>query len=284
MASLIKKGSAGSAAEAISELNSVWDDFTAETLSENLMNLLTYYSFRLQETEVPVLGLSLPVAGLNPAGLLTQAITWWMPYLNVRKEYFDLEELLGDACPKFADIKWSTVKTRLLIGASEIVHGMETVFDSAMNKGTQAEGIQGLAPAIAAEPERRCGIRDAARLRPSRVHRWRLLLGRSLLAKSSRARIPFECPEGGDPDEVWIVRINPQQWPECPDTRADILDRENELVGNLSLNKELDFIRMVNDMISRYGGHASRRVQAGDRAHHQDEGGDCKRPSIFVEV
>ena len=61
-------------------------------------------------------------------------------------------------------------------------------------------------------------------------------------------------PKEETPDELWIVRINPQQWPEYPDTRADIIDRENELVGNLSLNKELDFIRSVNDMISRCGG------------------------------
>ena len=53
---------------------------------------------------------------------------------------------------------------------------------------------------------------------------------------------------------MWIVRINPQQWPEYPTSRADILDRENELVGNLSLNKELDFVGTVNEMISRCGG------------------------------
>jgi hypothetical protein len=32
------------------------------------------------------------------------------------------------------------------------------------------------------------------------------------------------------------------------------LDRENELMGNLSLNKELDFILTVNDWIAEYGG------------------------------
>jgi NTE family protein len=54
------------------------------------------------------------------------------------------------------------------------------------------------------------------------------------------------------PDEVWILRINPQQWPELPVTTADIEDRQNELMGNLSLNKELDFILTVNDWCDKY--------------------------------
>ena len=249
-----KDGSPGSPAEAIRNLNSVWDDFTAGTLSENLMNLLTFYSFRLQETELPVLGLNVPVGSIGPAGLLTQALTWWLPYLDVRKEYFDLEALLCEACPKFDDIEWSTVKTRLLISASEVVHGLETVFDSAVNKGTKAPGIKG----------------------------WRQRLPLSLRGVAASGTLPHfsqaACIEGGyywdglysqnppvreffsgvpkeeTPDELWIVRINPQQWPEYPTSRADILDRENELVGNLSLNKELDFVGTINEMISRCGG------------------------------
>ena len=32
----------------------------------------------------------------------------------------------------------------------------------------------------------------------------------------------------------------------APKSNADIQDRQNELMGNLSLNKELDFIMTVN--------------------------------------
>ena len=56
------------------------------------------------------------------------------------------------------------------------------------------------------------------------------------------------------PDELWIIRINPQQWPEPPTTNADIIDRQNELMGNLSLNKDLDFILAVNHWRESYGG------------------------------
>lgn len=53
------------------------------------------------------------------------------------------------------------------------------------------------------------------------------------------------------PDEIWIVRINPQQSAKQVQSHAEILDRENELMGNLSLNKELDFIVKVNELLTR---------------------------------
>jgi NTE family protein len=56
------------------------------------------------------------------------------------------------------------------------------------------------------------------------------------------------------PDELWIVRINPQRWPEQPKSNAETMDRENELMGNLSLHKELDFIMAVNKWRKSHGG------------------------------
>ena len=56
------------------------------------------------------------------------------------------------------------------------------------------------------------------------------------------------------PDELWIIRINPQQWPEVPSSNKDIQDRQNELMGNLSLNKDLDFIMAVNAWAEDYKG------------------------------
>jgi NTE family protein len=55
------------------------------------------------------------------------------------------------------------------------------------------------------------------------------------------------------PDELWIIRINPQQWPEVPKSNSDVQDRENELMGNLSLNKDLDFLLMMNAWNQKYG-------------------------------
>jgi NTE family protein len=56
-----------------------------------------------------------------------------------------------------------------------------------------------------------------------------------------------------DPDEIWIVQINPEEISEEPKTTAEIWDRRNELAGNLSLNQELAFVRRTNDLVRNHG-------------------------------
>jgi NTE family protein len=60
----------------------------------------------------------------------------------------------------------------------------------------------------------------------------------------------LDGPERDDkPDEIWVIRINPQNRDEEPVSLAMIEDRRNELAGNLSLNQELRFIQKVNEWI-----------------------------------
>jgi NTE family protein len=49
------------------------------------------------------------------------------------------------------------------------------------------------------------------------------------------------------PDKLWIVQINPQREYEIPTDLEAIADRRNELGGNLSVNQELGFIRLLNE-------------------------------------
>ena len=57
------------------------------------------------------------------------------------------------------------------------------------------------------------------------------------------------------PDEIWIVRINPQEFHPASlnISLEDIDDRINDLAGNLSLNQELDSIMTINQWIRKYG-------------------------------
>jgi NTE family protein len=55
----------------------------------------------------------------------------------------------------------------------------------------------------------------------------------------------FENPEDR-PDEIWVVQINPQERADEPRTMQEIIDRRNELAGNLSLGQELYFVDSVN--------------------------------------
>jgi NTE family protein len=181
--------------------------------------------------------------------------------LGVRKRYFDLIKLLGDSCPalKHNSIEWNGVNTRLLIGASEVINGFESVFDSDVNKGTKPRkvsywrqrlplSIDGVA-ASGTLPI----FREAQHIEGDGYY-WDGLYSQNPPVREFFTRTHEEPGFGADeiPDEVWIVRINPQQWPYVPDTNADIQDRENELMGNLSLHKELDFILKVNEWSKDY--------------------------------
>ena len=52
-----------------------------------------------------------------------------------------------------------------------------------------------------------------------------------------------------DPDELWVIQINPQQRATEPTTLLEIADRRNELAGNLSLYQELAFIEKIDRLL-----------------------------------
>jgi len=258
-----KNGKPGSPQEAIETLNDFWWDFLAKTCAENVLNFLTYRTFCAEQLEIPVLGLSSGqlFGKLNPYGAIFKWADDCLPMLGVRKRYFDLIKLLADSCPalKHNRIEWKDVNTRLLIGASEVINGFESVFDSDVNKGTKPRkvsywrqrlplSIDGVA-ASGTLPI----FREAQHIEGDGYY-WDGLYSQNPPVREFFARTHAEPGFGADeiPDEVWIVRINPQQWPYVPDTNADIQDRENELMGNLSLHKELDFILKVNEWSNDY--------------------------------
>lgn len=59
-----------------------------------------------------------------------------------------------------------------------------------------------------------------------------------------------------EPDEIWVIQINPKELETEPKTVAQIADRRNELSGNLSLYQELRFIEKIDQMLEE--GHLSR--------------------------
>ena len=262
-----KPGSPGSPDDAIDTLNDFWNDFVASTGPENALNLLTYGAFWAEEKEMPVLGVNVPILGLNPYGALYKAFAASLPSLGVRKQYFDLEEMLAKACPDFDRIDWQGLPTRVLIGASEVVNGFESVFDSDVNKKTQPinKGMQPgdktrywrqrlpLTLSGVAASGTLPALREAEHIKAD-GHFWD-----GLYSQNPPVREFFDPPVDGPspgaphvPHELWIIRINPQQWPEVPSSNKDIQDRQNELMGNLSLNKDLDFIMTVNAWSERY--------------------------------
>jgi NTE family protein len=249
-----KNGRPGSEQEAVNQLNEFWDRFAATRVSEKLLNQFSYAAFRAQEMEV--LGLSASVLGLNPRSTISKAITVGLPFLGVRRRYFDLHRLLDKSCPLFDHTNWNQLETRLLVGASDVISGIETIFDSDCNipGGKHAAPVRATErwrerlplslPGVAASgtlPE----FREAEKI--NNRDYWDGLYSQNPPIREFLAGVHMQYR----PDEIWIVRINPQQSAKQVQSHAEILDRENELMGNLSLNKELDFIVKVNELLTR---------------------------------
>ena len=53
------------------------------------------------------------------------------------------------------------------------------------------------------------------------------------------------------PEEIWVIKINPKQRKVIPQTGQDIIDRRNELAGNLSLLKQIQFIEFINSLLEK---------------------------------
>jgi NTE family protein len=60
---------------------------------------------------------------------------------------------------------------------------------------------------------------------------------------------PKSVGEANIPEEIWLIKINPTASPSLPERPDDILDRRNQLEGNISLFQQLRHLEMFNDML-----------------------------------
>ena len=241
------KGS-GSIQEAIDTLDGFWERFAAQGLIEEMQNAALVLAHKLEDWGVPL-------PHINPYHGLDELIVAQLKLMGAREEYLSFDSIFETACPEFDKIDWPKVKLRALVGASEILSGAETVFDT-----RKTQEVMGIIPAAQKSP-----------------HPWRRRLPFELGGVAASGTLPtlLKAQEVGDrrfwdglysqnppireliagmvqeevPDEIWIIRINPQDINSEPTTIEGIRERENHLTGNLSLNKELDFINFVNNWI-----------------------------------
>jgi NTE family protein len=266
----------GSIDKARERLDSLWTTFAATTPVEHFHNRLAGTLLTWKEK-----GLPLPQS--NPYDALHDLALTGLATMGARPEYLGFPALLEDLCPDFASIDWPRLRNghpRILVGAIEILSGNFELFDSEKTlqdldlaaTGEEAEqyrstrwrmrrpiSLAGVAasgtlpeilPAQAIE-ETRFPTCDPAATVTRTGHYWD-----GLYSQNPPVRNLLDSDAKDDkPDEIWVVRINPQEFP--PPTSSigldDIRDRENDLAGNLSLNQELDHILTMNRWIERYG-------------------------------
>ena len=246
-------------AEARKALNGLWDTFQARKSGELGMNHFAQFAFKLQGT-----GLSFkpPAPPVFYDWLMTALHGWsalensFLPGLDlgeIRPEYYDFGRLLETCAPDFSRIQGCGKKPRLLVGAVEILSGKFEVFDSHdSRKGPDARPISYEAVAASGTlPD----IRRAQKI-PGLKNDYGQdpLYWDGLFSQNPPVRefVAGKKEIEDVPDEIWVIRINPQKREKEPNLLGEIEDRRNELSGNLSLNQELRFIQKVNDWIEKY--------------------------------
>lgn len=222
------KAAQGSTEPPYQALVNFWKDNSADSAWEQSWNSWTLQTLRWQAAGL------LPSLETTPynSEWIVNACKAWAP----RPEYFDLQALLEKHI-HFQEIPTlqQACSPRLLLGAVDILSGTFRTFDS------KREAINvHMVLASAAIPT----LFKAVEL--DQTAYWDGLFSENppvtgFLVDNVEER----------PDEIWIVRINPQKRSNIPMNAEDIQDRRNELAGNLALNQELRLIELVNQWIDR---------------------------------
>jgi NTE family protein len=266
----------GTIDKAIERLDFLWTTFGATTGIELLHNQVVASMLTLKSKGMPFPGSS-PYAVAGAFGLAGLSM------MGAQQEYLGFPGLLQALCPDFAAIDWprvAEIERRIMVGAIEVLSGNFEVFDSDKtleNMGLHANGARieqynrtrwRMRRPISLEGVAASGTLPEilpAQVIPGTVfptnepgttvtrdgHYWD-----GLYSQNPPVRDLLDAPDpDAKPDEIWVVRINPQeQYGYASQMGLDeIKDRENALAGNLALNQELDHIVTVNEWIENYG-------------------------------
>ncbi|WP_101297541.1 patatin-like phospholipase family protein [Halegenticoccus soli] len=224
----------GGEREAATRLTSLWKALSANTWFERLQNDALVRGVRMADV-----GIGLP-----------QVSPYAVPYTETAVE--DLEETLRDHID-FEGLRRSTAEDVLTrISAVDVNDGTFKTFsneDVSVESLLASMAVPNLFEAVKLDPTSDPSPSDPRSEGDSPYdgdYHWD-----GLFSQNPPVRDFLERPAGieNKPDEIWIVRINPQRAPGEPTTLAEIGDRRNELAGNLSLNQELRFIRQVNEWL-----------------------------------
>lgn len=176
----------------------------------------------------------LPHFELSPASLATRMTVGWLTSLLPRHEFTDLKRLLEKHI-HFGQLKELTGPKSpvLLVGAADVLTGELKKFNSRRGE-ISVHAIL----ASAAVPTIFPAVEVAGH------YYWDgLFSDNPPVQELIRAR-----SVGGEniPDEVWVIQINPNHCKRVPATPGEVIDRRNQMVGNISLLQNLEVIELVN--------------------------------------
>jgi NTE family protein len=208
-----------------------WKDLSAQTPQEILMDHICLGLVRLVERGY------LPSVASSPSSPQFRALSRATSLMLGRPEYTDLGALLVKHID-FGSLP-ELVKSDspvLLAGAGDVIEGTFKIFSSARREITveallASAAIPNLFPAVWVDGHAYWDGIFAANPPVLGFFRKPLMGAQAL------------------PQEIWIIQVNRARKESVPEVPSDIVDRRNDLAGNLSLQHELQFVELVNILI-----------------------------------
>lgn len=121
---------------------------------------------------------------------------------------------------------------KLLVGATDIVSGLGVAFPGETLTYDELIASAAIPPLFRAVPARGTLFWDG------------------LFTRNPPIRELTNLPER--PDEIWVLQLDPQRREREPRAMPEIVDRRNELSGNLALGQELHFVEKINELLGEH--------------------------------
>ncbi len=210
-----------------------WHDNAAQSLTEQWLNEMTTGMIRMTH------GGLLPALHVSPASPMVEA-AMSMATFGQRENFRNFRALLETHIDFDRIAAWGPRKEApdLIIGAVNVLTGKLAKFVSS-REPIKAEHI------LAS-----CAIPNLFAAVPiGEDAYWDGLFSDNPPIKELIR--PESVGDANLPDEIWLIKINPTARAEAPRSAADILDRRNQLEGNISLFQQLRHLEMLNDMLLR---------------------------------
>jgi NTE family protein len=210
-----------------------WEDNTAQTVQERFLN-----DFAIKSLELVSKG-KIPQYNVSPSSPLSKILSSFTK-LGLRSRFTDLEELLEAHIDSSELEAWGplTQSPILILGACNVLTGKLHKFNS-YHEPIKVEHIlasacvPNLFPAVSIET----------------MAYWDGLFSDNPPIRTL-IRGAFVGVEN-IPHEIWVIKINPTTTDKIPVQSDDILDRRNELEGNVSLFQGLDQVEYLNYLFTQ---------------------------------
>jgi len=204
-------------------LGEFWNDLKATSPADRYLNGL---AVRLNELRSMGVGLPQFSPTQTPAGVFART-----ELQDLVERYVDFQRVRELSAKIRERRQEGAAHPALLVSAIDVLTGEFRVF---RGREMSIDAIL----ASAAEP----GLFDAVELDGD--YYWD-----GLFSKNPPVRDFSTSGDIPDPDEVWLIQINPSRRSKIPRKQAEITDRRNELSGNTSLEQEVQFIEQINEWI-----------------------------------